>query len=75
MTEDSHLPISFEHNTTRIFSGDDIAPFGPVHHVTTIERVADGMGEDEEWLHDVANEMEIEDGVIWVYGVGKGRAP
>jgi hypothetical protein len=23
------------------------------------------------WLRDLANEMEIEDGVIWVYGVGE----
>ncbi|WP_426443258.1 hypothetical protein [Bradyrhizobium genosp. P] len=23
------------------------------------------------WLHDIANGMEIEDGVIWVYGVGE----
>ena len=42
-----------------------------VHHVTTIARVAEHLGEDEDWLHDVANEMEIEDGVIWVYGVGE----
>jgi hypothetical protein len=42
-----------------------------VHHVTTINRVAEQLGEDEDWLHDVANEMEIEDGVIWVYGVGE----
>lgn len=41
-----------------------------VHHVTTINRVAEQLGEDEDWLHDVANEMEIEDGVIWIYGVG-----
>jgi hypothetical protein len=41
-----------------------------VHHVTTIARVARDLGEDEDWLRDVANEMEIEDGVIWVYGVG-----
>jgi len=41
-----------------------------VHHVTTITRVAKDLGEDEDWLHDVANEMEIEDGVIWVYGIG-----
>ena len=40
-----------------------------VHHVTTINRVAKDLGEDENWLSDVANEMEIEDGVIWVYGV------
>ena len=26
--------------------------------------------EDEDWLRDVANEMDIEDGVIWVYGLG-----
>lgn len=25
----------------------------------------------EDWLRDVASEMEIEDGVIWVYGVGE----
>jgi len=30
-----------------------------------------GLGEDEDWLRDVANEMEIEDGTIWVYGVGE----
>ena len=41
-----------------------------VHHVTTINRVAKELGEDEDWLSDVANEMEIEDGVIWVYGFG-----
>ena len=41
-----------------------------VHHVTTISRVAAELGEDEDWLWDVAAEMEIEDGVIWVYGVG-----
>jgi hypothetical protein len=42
-----------------------------VDHVTTITCVAADLGEDEDWLHDVANEMEIEDGVIWVYGVGE----
>jgi hypothetical protein len=42
-----------------------------VHHVTTINRVAEQLGEDEDWLRDVASEMEIEDGVIWVYGVGE----
>ena len=41
-----------------------------VHHVTTITQVAKDLGEDEDWLSDVAVEMEIEDGVIWVYGVG-----
>jgi hypothetical protein len=42
-----------------------------VHHVTTINRVATDLGETEDWLSDVANEMDIEDGVIWVYGVGE----
>ncbi len=42
-----------------------------VHHVTTINRIAEQLGEDEDWLRDVASEMEIEDGVIWVYGVGE----
>jgi hypothetical protein len=42
-----------------------------VHHVTTITRVAEDLGEDEDWLNHVANEMDAEDGVIWVYGVGE----
>jgi hypothetical protein len=42
-----------------------------VHHVTTITKVAEDLGEDEDWLRDVANKMEIEDGAIWVYGVGE----
>lgn len=41
-----------------------------VHHVTTINRVADKLGEDQDWLLDVANEMDAEDGLIWVYGLG-----
>jgi hypothetical protein len=42
-----------------------------VHRVTTINRVAQDLGENEDWLIDVANGMETEDGVIWVYGVGE----
>jgi len=41
-----------------------------VHHVTTIDRVAADLGESVDWLYDVANEMDVEDGVIWVYGIG-----
>jgi hypothetical protein len=37
--------------------------------VHSITQVAKDLGED--WLRNVANEMEIEDGVIWVYGVGE----
>jgi hypothetical protein len=47
-----------------------IMPVNKVHHVTTINRVAKDLGEDEDWLSDVANEMDVEDGVIWVYGIG-----
>ena len=42
-----------------------------VSHVKTIDLVAKDLGEDENWLFDVAMEMEPEDGVIWVYGVGE----
>ena len=41
-----------------------------VSHVTTIDQVAADLGESVDWLFDVATEMDIEDGVIWVYGVG-----
>lgn len=41
-----------------------------VHSVTTIARVAIELGVDEDWLWDVANGMEPEDGLIWVYGLG-----
>jgi hypothetical protein len=41
-----------------------------VYRVTTIARVAAELGEDEDWLCDIAGEMEPEDGLIWVYGPG-----
>jgi hypothetical protein len=41
-----------------------------VHHVQTIARVAAMLGQDEDWLWDVAVEMDQEDGLIWVYGPG-----
>ncbi len=44
-----------------------------VRHVKTITRIAEDLGEDEDWLRDVASEMEIEDGVIWVDGVEGDR--
>ncbi len=42
-----------------------------VDHVTTINRVAEELGENEDWLFEIANEMEVEDGCIWVYGIGE----
>lgn len=41
-----------------------------VAHVKTIDLVARELGEDVDLLHEVAIEMDVEDGVIWVYGVG-----
>jgi hypothetical protein len=40
-----------------------------VHSVRTLALVARDLGEDEHWLADVANEMEPEDGLIWVYSL------
>ncbi len=42
-----------------------------VYRVTTINRVAENLGESEDWLFDIANEMDAEDGLIWVYGIGE----
>ena len=47
-----------------------MAPVNKVHDVRTIALVAEMLGEDEDWLSDVANEMDQEDGLIWVYGPG-----
>jgi len=40
-----------------------------VHSVKTIDRVARELGESVDWLFDIADEMDAEDGIIWVYGV------
>jgi hypothetical protein len=45
-----------------------LAPVNKVHHVHTVTRVAEMLGENEDRLCDVATEMDQEDGLIWVYG-------
>lgn len=35
--------------------------------VFTIARVALMLGEDEEWLHELAEQLEPEDGCLWIY--------
>jgi hypothetical protein len=40
-----------------------------ISHITTISQVAKELGENEDWLFDVAAEMEPEDGLIWVHGI------
>ncbi len=42
-----------------------------VSHVFTLNHVAKMLGEDEEWLFEVAEEMDTEDGKLWVLGVGE----
>lgn len=44
-------------------------PVNKVSHVKTIDLVTKELGEDGDWLFDVAVGMDTEDGVIWVYGV------
>ena len=41
-----------------------------VSRVRTIDRVAKDLGEDVNFLFDAAIEMEPEDGLIWVLGLG-----
>ena len=50
--------------------GLTLASVNKVHHVHTIARVAEMLGENEDWLWEVATEMDQEDGLIWVYGPG-----
>jgi hypothetical protein len=43
--------------------------------VFTIGYVANLLGEDEDWLHDLSIDMFAEDGCLWVYGVGEDGVP
>lgn len=40
-----------------------------IHSVRTLELVARDLGEDVDWLADIATDMDPEDGLIWVYGL------
>ena len=46
-----------------------------ISSVFTISYVANLLGEDEDWLHDLSIGMEPEDGSLWVYGVGDDGVP
>lgn len=41
-----------------------------VHHVYTIDWVADKFGVTEDRIHDLTVGLDTEDGLIWVYGAG-----
>ena len=47
-----------------------VASTNKVHRVITIARLAEMLGQDEEFLADLADEMDAEAGLIWVYGTG-----
>jgi hypothetical protein len=46
-----------------------------ISHVFTITYVAEMLGEDVEWLHELQIDMEPEDGCLWVHGVGEDGVP
>jgi hypothetical protein len=39
-----------------------------VYAVTTLAKVAQDLEESEDLLHELTDQMDTEDGVIWVYG-------
>jgi len=41
-----------------------------ITHVFTIGYVAELLAEDENWLSDIATDMDPEDGHLWIYGAG-----
>ena len=43
--------------------------------VFTIARVAELLGEDEGWLHEISINMDPEDGCLWVIGVDEDGFP
>ncbi len=42
-----------------------------ITRVFTLARVAEMLGEDQDWLEDISDELEPEDGLIAVYGTGE----
>jgi hypothetical protein len=62
------MPVNARHSISA--HGTSNVHVNDVHHVKTITRIAEDLGEDEHWLRGVASEMEVEDGVIWVDGAG-----
>jgi hypothetical protein len=46
-----------------------------ISHVFTLARVAALLGEDEDWLHEISLELEPEEGVLAVYGLGDEYTP
>lgn len=45
-----------------------------VYAVTTPAKVAQDLNVDEDLLHDLTEQMNTEDGVIWVHGIEEHAA-
>ena len=43
--------------------------------VFTIGYIANLLGGDEDWLHELSIDMFPEDGRLWIYGVGEDGVP
>jgi hypothetical protein len=39
-------------------------------YVFTLARAAEMLGEDEAWLEELAEQLEPEDGCLWIYDIG-----
>lgn len=46
-----------------------------ISRVFTIARVADMLGEDEDWLREISTNMDPEEGHLWVIGIGQDQCP
>ncbi len=46
-----------------------------ISHVFPIARVAEMLGEDEEWLREISTSMDPEEGHLWVIGIGEDHCP
>jgi hypothetical protein len=46
-----------------------------ITHVYTLARVADMLGEDEDWLHEISIAMDPEDGTLTVCGLADDATP
>jgi hypothetical protein len=46
-----------------------------ISFVFTIARVAEMLGEDEEWLRQISINMDPEEGHLWVIGTGEDQCP
>ena len=41
----------------------------------TIARAAEMLGEDEEWLQELADQLKPEDGCLWIYDTNDHATP